>query len=371
MASACKVHLEIKSMLRAFSQRQVPVAPAIAFYFALQLVLFAQVDSPNPTTPPDELPAPEGATSADEAASPSAESSAQSFVGTNQCVACHRQQANAWAETDHALAFTHLPEKYHNDPECLSCHVTGFGELSGYVAGTSTDLLMVGCESCHGPGARHVEAVQRFILSDTVDPNIEQELRETISKTPPNSVCVKCHATQAHQSHPAYEDQTDLQASSESVVHGNPALGFVPHSSSVTAPKYTSRYNIKTCGSCHYVEYSQWRTEKHSALAAMLPPLHLNDQDCRRCHPRADAATVDQTAGGNSHPIGIGVACESCHGPALEHVRFNVQFINGPRLGPRLEQAARHSITKGSPSTSCVQCHTRENHRQHPQFDEE
>ncbi len=360
-------------MWRPFLRRRRPVGAAFAVYFALPVVLSAQADQPTPTTPPSELPAPVGATSAPQTPAPSAESlapaTAQSYVGTNQCVVCHRPQANAWAETNHAQAFTHLPEKYRDDSKCLKCHVTGFGEPQGYVAGSSTDLLMVGCESCHGPGALHVEAVQRFISSDTEDPNLEKELRNTISKTPPNSVCVACHTTQAHQSHPAYEGRLSPQASSGPVVQCNPALPLVHRSSSATAPvRYASRYNIKTCGSCHYVEYRQWRTEKHSALSAMLPPTHWNDQDCQKCHPLADAASEGPTAVSDSHSNRIGVACESCHGPALEHVRFNVRFISCPPLGPKLEQAARHSIRKGTPPTACVQCHVRESHRQHPPF---
>jgi hypothetical protein len=41
--------------------------------------------------------------------------------------------------------------------ECVSCHVTGFGQANGYVTGsTRPDLRNVQCEACHGPGTDHV-----------------------------------------------------------------------------------------------------------------------------------------------------------------------------------------------------------------------
>jgi hypothetical protein len=131
--------------------------------------------------------------------------------------------------------------------------------------------------------------------------------------------------------------------------------------------RYVPGYSVKTCGSCHYDQYLQWRIEKHSALAASLPAKHANDQNCTKCH--SNAGFVNSTVSTDVHHAQIGVACESCHGPALEHVRFNVRFIHGPPLGPRLEQAARESIRKGKSATACVQCHVGQSHKEHPQFE--
>ena len=53
----------------------------------------------------------------------------------------------------------------HFDPECLSCHVTGwnpqqfFPYASGFMGLEKTPHLTDnGCENCHGPGASHVAA---------------------------------------------------------------------------------------------------------------------------------------------------------------------------------------------------------------------
>ena len=106
-------------------------------------------------------------------------------MGTNKCYICHRRQTDAWSETKHAHAVTNVPEKYRNDPACLKCHVTAFGKEGGYASGTDKDLLMVGCEACHGPGAQHIDAAQRFVLANPgEEAKIEKEMRSTIVKTP-------------------------------------------------------------------------------------------------------------------------------------------------------------------------------------------
>ena len=348
------------------SRRLLLVGTAIVVCAFCRIVISAQV------VPPGSSPA---AASADDAPAPAVE---QAYIGTNQCFVCHRQQANAWSETNHAQAHTHLPETYRNDAACLKCHVTGFDRPSGFVARTDKDLSMVGCESCHGPGALHVDAAQRFVLATANEAEIEQEMRESIIKTPTDSVCVACHTTQAHGSHPAYGEALPSPAAGGSVVQCEPVVPCDPVSSFANRSaqtgaraRYAPGYSVKTCGSCHYDRYKHWRDEKHADLAAALPAKYSRQQDCRQCHVNAGAAVGRLAMGTGAQPNQIGVTCESCHGPALEHVRFNVRYIHGPPLGAKLEQAARQSIRKGKPAAACIQCHVVERHQEHPQFDRE
>jgi hypothetical protein len=275
-----------------------------------------------------------------------------------------------WSETKHAHAFTDVPVKYRNDGGCLKCHLTAFGKAGGYVTGTDKDLLMVGCEACHGPGGQHVDAAQRFVLANPgEEATIEKEMRNSIVKTPPDTVCAACHTTQAHQMHPAYEGSSLSKAASTPDIACNPAMSVAPRWASTEAPMHTAtQYSIKTCGGCHYDQYKNWTTEKHSALSKMLPNKYSNDPSCQNCHPDANAVVSNPNTSDNSHKNWIGVACESCHGPALEHVRFNKQFISSPPLGPKLEQAARNAIRNGKPANTCVQCHVRNGHKEHVAF---
>jgi hypothetical protein len=340
------------------------------------VVLSASGDPPKPTFPPFDLSltaaqttaAAEASAATDEAAAPVKE---QAFVGANECFICHRPHTDAWSETKHPNAYTDLPKQYQNDPACLTCHVTGFGKQGGFVSGTEKDLLMVGCEACHGPGARHVDAAQRFVMANPgEEAQIEKEMRETIVKTPSDTICTSCHTTQAHGHHPSFEGQSIRSASRSSAVPCCPSMPAAKISGTNSALHgHASRYNVKTCGGCHYDQYKHWRVEQHSILAATLPANYANDKSCQACHTSdgANVGSLTSTTNGQHHRVGA--SCESCHGPALEHVLFNKRFITTAPLGPKLEQAARDSIRKGKPNTSCIQCHVSHGHKEHPPFE--
>jgi hypothetical protein len=84
------------------------------------------------------------------------------FVGSDKCKSCHKKEYAIWEKSGHAHAYKTLEDAKHPgnrqfDPECIVCHVVGFGYKSGFVSETKTPRLKdVGCESCHGPGSLHV-----------------------------------------------------------------------------------------------------------------------------------------------------------------------------------------------------------------------
>lgn len=84
--------------------------------------------------------------------------SAADYVGSPTCVGCHPSAAAAWNKSAHSHAFDVLVERGADaDPSCIACHTVGFGSPSGYRREFGTGKLThVGCESCHGPGGRHV-----------------------------------------------------------------------------------------------------------------------------------------------------------------------------------------------------------------------
>jgi hypothetical protein len=94
-------------------------------------------------------------------------------VGSEKCGECHSKAFAIWEKTPHAHATDSLVTPpndrghiaRHFDPECLSCHVTGwepqkfFPFVSGYSSLEQTAHLQHnGCENCHGPGSAHVAA---------------------------------------------------------------------------------------------------------------------------------------------------------------------------------------------------------------------
>jgi predicted CXXCH cytochrome family protein len=83
------------------------------------------------------------------------------FVGSAACAECHAKEHKLWSESMHAKAFGTLETKHEaKNTDCLRCHTTGFKQPTGFPAG-GTALAGVGCESCHGPGKRHVETKGR------------------------------------------------------------------------------------------------------------------------------------------------------------------------------------------------------------------
>jgi Cytochrome c554 and c-prime len=101
---------------------------------------------------------------------PNSHPTGRKFAGSKVCADCHTTAAAVFEKTPHAKATETLeklkpPRQF--DPECLSCHVTGwdpqkfFPFTSGYLSLEKTPQLVGnGCENCHGPAARHAEVEQ-------------------------------------------------------------------------------------------------------------------------------------------------------------------------------------------------------------------
>jgi hypothetical protein len=98
------------------------------------------------------------------------------FVGSAACADCHTEATEVFEATPHAHAtqtLVDLDPPRHFDPECLSCHVTGwnpqqyFPYESGFLGLKKTPhLVSNGCENCHGPGAAHVAAENGDVDAD-------------------------------------------------------------------------------------------------------------------------------------------------------------------------------------------------------------
>jgi hypothetical protein len=103
------------------------------------------------------------------------------FSGDASCVRCHKAAARFCKRTAHAHAWKTLQavgKTGHGD--CVSCHVTGYGEVGGSSLGFSKGLENVQCEACHGPGSIHVEKR-----------GLEKPL--ALRTGTPESVCARCH----------------------------------------------------------------------------------------------------------------------------------------------------------------------------------
>lgn len=82
------------------------------------------------------------------------------YVGDNakNCKACHSEQVKIMSATKMFAAWEGLPPETRSNPDCFSCHVTGYGNEGGFVSLEETPQLKdVQCEACHGPAGDHIK----------------------------------------------------------------------------------------------------------------------------------------------------------------------------------------------------------------------
>ena len=101
------------------------------------------------------------------------------YVGVETCKGCHAAEVADWEQSHHANAFNRLLQKQkHYQPDCVTCHTTGFGYPTGFRIGKDARRLTnVQCEVCHGPGEQHAR---------------RPEVRN-IRRTPSPDLCQRCH----------------------------------------------------------------------------------------------------------------------------------------------------------------------------------
>ena len=91
------------------------------------------------------------------------------YLGDAACIACHEDSGAVHEASLHAHAIEVLAKTGREaDPDCVRCHVIGYGEKTGFASRRETPgLARVGCESCHGPGREHRErpAVRTIALA--------------------------------------------------------------------------------------------------------------------------------------------------------------------------------------------------------------
>jgi Cytochrome c554 and c-prime len=147
---------------------------------------------------------------------PAAHPTARQFAGSETCADCHTAATAVYLKTPHHHATQTLvdlvpPRNF--DPECLSCHVTGwdpqkyFPYISGYTSLKETPQLVGnGCENCHGPAARHVAAENgeidvdqseleslRAALRLKIVPNEGNKEGQVFDKGKVVQMCIECH----------------------------------------------------------------------------------------------------------------------------------------------------------------------------------
>ena len=141
---------------------------------------------------------------------PQPHQSGYTFVGSKACAECHQEAFGIWSDSAHAQATQSLitpPERSEitrqYDPECLSCHTTGWQPLaytpfsSGFESMAATQHLAgSGCENCHGPGSAHVRLERLELLDEVANADELLKARQALGLSlaaAKEHQCTTCH----------------------------------------------------------------------------------------------------------------------------------------------------------------------------------
>src|SRR3989441_2804093 len=219
---------------------------------------------------------------------------------------------------------------------CQGCHGSQIHTLYNPTARryeSRFTTLAINCESCHGPGRRHVErtsAGQRLVSAD-----IGMEALATFDKDRSLAVCFRCHALKDNLA-PGYLPGMPFD---DYYALGFPQLGDRPlHPDGrvrTFAYQETQRYSdcsangSMRCTDCHDPHSQSYRDVNGTPLQG-----RTSNGQCTGCH----ASKGDRLASHTHHPPGSpGSSCVACHMPYLQH----------PEVGRALRYAAAARGTGG------------------------
>ncbi len=236
----------------------------------------------------------------------------EGYSGSEVCGICHESEHRTWELTQHARAFdTLVTHGADSDPECVGCHVVGFGEAGGYrISPATRDLEDVGCESCHGRGGPHLSP--GFVRDDDYAP-----------------ACLTCHD-------PKHSLGFEYASFLPKVSHAeNARILALPAAERdrILAERGAPRENLlptaaahvgsEACRSCHPSEFATWSGGPHArAVGSLAAQGKSGAAECLRCHTtgfgRPGGFPADAVPAGHADLARVG--CESCHGPGADHV---------------------------------------------------
>ncbi|MGH1363506.1 MAG: ammonia-forming cytochrome c nitrite reductase subunit c552 [Calditrichia bacterium] len=238
---------------------------------------------------------------------------------------------------------------------CQNCHgsqiVTKRVNNSRFESHFTT--LGINCESCHGPGKRHIELMQSADLSTLKDIGIQS--LEALSKDASLMVCFQCHATK-DQLQPNYLPGDDLESFYSLKM---PVLGSKLYLPDGKVREFAYQQNhlfsdcyingSMTCVDCHSPHSQGYRDITGQKLASPF-----DDGQCTGCHGNMNA----NPAAHSFHNAGPnGVRCTDCHMPYLQHrvLGEELRFARSDHTIPipRAGLESRFGI-----ENSCVGCHS-------------
>ncbi|QRK09651.1 HEAT repeat domain-containing protein [Archangium violaceum] len=243
---------------------------------------------------------------------------------------------------------------------CLDCHVTGLNthyDRKSHQWSTGFADAGVACESCHGPGARHVETQ---LAKDIVQP----------SKLPPRkglAVCAQCHGPHRplfplldarHRFQPGerYEDHYQPmvvligggERSGDYFEDGRPKTSSFEYQALTQSRCY--QRGGATCLTCHTAPHAEHADNEVKRPKHLAKGVTVGSASCQGCHAKVFAEGQKHT----HHTSAEARDCLACHMPptisgVLDHFADHALDVPVPQ----------NTVKHGIPN-ACNACHTHE-----------
>lgn len=213
------------------------------------------------------------------------------YVGRTACRDCHaniydQYMTQPMGEVNPA---TSEADSRHVTKDCSACHVTGFGEPTGGVKeayNADNPLDGIGCESCHGPGSKHIAA------------GSTSERKAQITREVPDKTCWNCHGDRFNtpdgyvtgamfQPIPTI-NEAYLKETTASSIRGPhyPPAAFLMGVKGYDTAQMTSPHSKlpNTCIACHGPEDSPVTGKADHGPDTWEPKLDTTRAECASCH---------------------------------------------------------------------------------------
>jgi hypothetical protein len=284
-------------------------------------------------------------------------------------------QPESWVWSDGGLGIprqpNELPVARFAEAKCMGCHSTGFkieqsaGSPHWKLVGTipvpgqpdrPVGELAIGCERCHGPGSKHIEAAKQKEASGTkLDPARDQTWivhgLKDLSLDQQSQVCGQCHARVGNR------DQRDLGFQNKLFVGGTAVAadrGFLPGDSNLVERSFFWSYANPNATPGQGVDTfwpdgrgkksrTQWQDHINSAHAVK------GGASCMTCHSfHGDAVEKDpQQEFKLRQPVKD--LCETCHNLSGAAKQPNREMYAGGANAASSQHADQ--------GVQCVDCH--------------
>jgi hypothetical protein len=222
-------------------------------------------------------------------------------------------------------------------PGCIFCHSGRPNSIaggSGQFESKPFSVLAIGCESCHGPGAAHVSAMENGGAKGTSAQDKSQESLDTRIVNPSrlthylsDNICMACHQTgdvRVLKPGKTYQDVRPGAPLDDTLSilivpptrESPPSSDHVEHYYSMTLSKcYRASQGRMSCTTCHDPHEEPSREEAPAYFAAKCMTCHTNrscklpvetrmhskpPNDCISCHmPRRDIEVISHSSATN------------------------------------------------------------------------